>query len=196
MTREDIKYRLEEILTPRRFIHSLNVMNTAMELAQRYGVDREKAAVAGLLHDCARDIRGEDILQLCGEFGIQVDEITRAQPDLLHGAVGAELAREDYGIADEAVLDAIRYHTTGYETMSMLAKVVFIADYIEPGRNFTGVNEARKAAYDDMDSAMILSLDKTIRHLLAKGSLIHPSTINARNFIISNNKNSVQRNRF
>lgn len=196
MNREDIKDKLEYVLSPRRFIHSLNVMNTSIELAQRYGVDREKAAVAGLLHDCARDIRGDEVFELCKEFGIQVDDIARVQPELLHGAIGAGLAGHEYGVEDPMILDAIHYHTTGRKDMSILEKVVFIADYIEPGRNFTGVNEARKVAFSDINDAMVLSLDKTIKHVISKGALIHPDTIDARNFIISHGKSQEQKRVF
>lgn len=185
MTRDEMQAKLESVLTPKRFIHSVNVMNMAVKLAQNYKEDEEKAAIAGLLHDCARDTRGEEALSQCSRYGVDIDAISRVQTELLHGPLGAKIARCEYGITDEAVLRAIYWHTTGHENMDMLEKIVFIADYIEPGRNFPGVNEARKAAFIDMDKAMIMSLDSTIRHVISKGVLIHPDTIGARNFIIA-----------
>ena len=184
MTRDEMKIKLEGTLSPKRFIHSVNVMNTAVELAKRYNVDLEKAAVAGLLHDCAREIRGEAALEHSRRFGIQTDYITQAQPELLHGPIGSHIARLEYGIDDEGILKAIHNHTTGRENMDMLEKIVFIADYIEPNRNFPGVEEARREAVVDLDRAVILALNKTIKHVMTKGALIHPETVSARNYLI------------
>ncbi len=184
MTIEEMKDRLKPGLKHKRFVHSVNVMETSILLARKYGVEEEKAAVAGLLHDCARDIKGERVFKLCDELGIETDYITRTQPELLHGPIGARLAETEYGIADAEILDAIRYHTTGCERMSMLAKIVFIADYIEPGRTFPAVFEARKVVYNDIDKAILMSLEKTVRFVMDKGTLVHPNTINARNYII------------
>jgi len=184
MTLEEIKNKLEKALTPRRFIHSLNVMNCSMELASRYKADNGKAALAGLLHDCARDIRGPEVFKLCEKYGIRMDEINRRQPELLHGPLGSYIAAQEYGIADESILKAISCHTTGCENMDLLAKIVFIADCIEPNRNFKGVSDIRKAADENIDDAMIIALERTMKYVMAKGTLIHPDTVNARNFII------------
>lgn len=184
MTIDEIKNRLEGILTSKRFMHSVGVMDTAISLAQRYGEDTQKAALAGLLHDCARDIKGQDIFDLCEKFGIGLSYITSLQPELLHGPLGAVLARNEYGIEDESIISAIDCHTAGRENMTLLDKIIFIADYIEPGRKFHGVDEVRTIAYEDLDRAILVSLENIIRHILEKGELIHPDTINARNFII------------
>lgn len=184
MMLDDIKNRLESVLTPKRFIHSLNVMNCAAELASKYKEDSHRAAVAGLLHDCARDMKKQELLKLCEHYGVDVDNISCLQPVLLHGPLGSRFASEEYGISDESILSAISCHTTGRENMDMLAKIVFIADCIEPNRCFDGVLEIRKAAFEDIDSAMITALDRTIEYIIARGSLIHPDTISARNYII------------
>lgn len=184
MTLEEMKKQLEETLSPKRFKHSIGVMDTAVKLAEKYGEDRGKAAIAGILHDCARNIEGQEVLELCGRYGIEVNYITNLQPQLLHGPLGAALARDVYGVEDEDVIRAIACHTTGREDMTLLDKIVFIADYIEPGRKFHGVDKVRDLAYKDLDKAILISLDNTIKHILDKGVLIHPDTINARNFII------------
>ncbi|MCX7745669.1 MAG: bis(5'-nucleosyl)-tetraphosphatase (symmetrical) YqeK [Clostridia bacterium] len=184
MTIEEMKRKLESTLKPKRFVHSLSVMKVSGELADRYGVDEEKAAVAGLLHDCAKEFRRDEILPFCDKYQISVDNIIKVQPDLLHGLIGAITAKEEYGITDEAIFRAIRYHTTGCDNMGLLEKIVYLADYIEPGRNFPGIEEVRQAAFSDIDCAMIMALDRTIKYILAKGRLIHPDTIAARNSII------------
>jgi len=186
MTREEMKLKIEEEMSPERFIHSLNVMNTAHKLAKRYQEDTEKAAIAGLLHDIARDIKREEIFSLCKEYGIQIDEVSKMQPELLHAPIGAAFANKYYGITDEEILKAISYHTTGHQDMSMLEKIVFIADYIEPNRTFPGIIEIREIVNVDINKAIMLSLEKTIKFILAKGSLIHLDTIKARNSIVIN----------
>lgn len=184
MTKQEIKLKLQNILTPKRFTHSLGVMETAVSLAARYGQDEEKAALAGLLHDCARDIKGEKIFEMCERFNIKFNDIEQMQPELLHGPIGAALAREEYGIEDEDILRAIYCHTTGREYMSVLDKIIFIADYIEPARDFPGVDEVRRIAYEDLNKSMLISLENIIRHVISKGVLIHPDTVNARNCIL------------
>jgi len=184
MNVEEIKKKLENTLTPKRFIHSVNVMKTSVELAAKHGEDAGKATIAGLLHDCARDIKGGGLFEQCERFKVSVDDLGRLQPELLHGPLGAELARSEYGINDEYVLRAIRFHTTGCSNMSLLDKIVFIADCIEPNRSFAGVEEIRRLAYRDIDASIIISLERTIRHVISKGTLIHPDTVDARNHLI------------
>jgi predicted HD superfamily hydrolase involved in NAD metabolism len=187
MTIEEMNVKLKGALNPKRYAHSVNVMNTAVQLAEKYSEDRDKAAIAGLLHDCARDIRGDEVFALCEKYKIEVDEITRIQPELLHGPIGEKIAKDEYGISNEDILTAIKYHTTGHENMSMLDKIIFLADYIEPNRNFPGIGEVRQAAFLDINSAMMLSLDRTLKYIVSKGVLIHPDTVKARNYIILRN---------
>ena len=187
MTINEMKGKLEEVLSSKRFKHSLGVMDTAASLAERHGEDREKAAIAGLLHDCAREIKGQAVFDLCEKYHINVDYITLAQPELLHGPIGAVVAARDYGVEDKDILSAIECHTTGRENMTLLDKIIFIADYIEPGRKFPGVDEVRELAYRDLDRSILVSLDNTIRYVMDKGVFIHPDTIFSRNFIIKEN---------
>jgi predicted HD superfamily hydrolase involved in NAD metabolism len=122
-------------------------METAGKLAALHGADVRAAEVAGLLHDNARDLSGGELLALCPRFGIAPCEAERLMPCLLHGPVGAGLAKERFGIADERVADAIRWHTTGKADMAPLAKIIFVADAIEPGRDYAGVETARALAF-------------------------------------------------
>jgi predicted HD superfamily hydrolase involved in NAD metabolism len=185
MTRYEMTNKLRGAITKKRFIHSINVMNCAIELAKRYEVDIEKAAIAGLLHDCAKSIKDDEALRLCEKFNIELDNVTRFQPALLHGPLGSKFAEIEYGISDNEILSAIYYHTTGCENMSLLDKIVYIADYIEPGRRFPDIDEVREMAAENIDAAIIMSLDRTIKYVILKGGLLHPNTVNARNFIIS-----------
>lgn len=196
MDREEIKLQLEDVMSPKRFIHSLNVMNVAIKLAQKFGCDVEKAAIGGLLHDCAKDISHEETFSLCETYSVPIDAIMQNQPELLHGYVGSIIAKERYGILDKEILQSIRYHTTGHENMSMLDKIVFMADYIEPNRSFIGMDDLRTMAYSDMDKALLFAFEKTIKHVIAKKALLHIDTINARNSIVLriNNRNNKKAN--
>ncbi len=175
---------LRQSLKPERYAHSVNTMKEAAALAERYGENRDLAAVAGLLHDCAKDMEDAETLRYCHANGIVLNEVEKKQVFLMHGAVGAIVAREKYGVSDELVLNAIKYHTTGFSTMSLMDKIIFLADYIEPGRTHSEVDNARKLAYEDIDRALICSFDNTIKYVIKQKGLIHPNTIEARNNIL------------
>jgi len=181
---DQIKDKIKLNIKPSRYIHSENVMEAAKNLAGIYGANVDKAAIAGILHDCAKGRTAKELLSLCEKFDMHVDNIEKRQPELLHGPVGAFIAEMDYGIKDEEILNAIRVHTTGKEDMNILEKIVFLADYIEPGRNFPGVCEIREWACKDIDRAIIIALDTTIKYVIAMGGLIHPDSIGARNYLL------------
>lgn len=185
MTIEEISAKLEKTLSAKRFKHSIGVMQTAVELAVLYGADKQKAELAGLLHDCARELSNEQILDACAKNNIPVDSICKMDPKLLHGPVGTVVAKEEYGIEDEEILSAIYCHTTGGKDMSMLDKIIFLADYIEPGRDFSGVDKVRQAVYEGLDKGMVVSLVSIIKHLLKKRGLIQADTIDTWNCIIN-----------
>lgn len=186
MKLQQIKEKLKLELTTKRYIHSINVMNSSIMLAEKYGEDVCKAELAGLLHDCARDIRGEKVFELCEEYKIEVDDISMEQPELLHGPIGSRLAEKIYAVTDLDVISAIYNHTLGRENMRQLEKIVFIADYIEPGREFPGVDNIREMAVISLDNAMLLAFDCTFAYCLKKNCLIHPKAIYARNYILNN----------
>lgn len=188
MTIDEMKQKLQKILSLKRYTHSVNVMETAVQLAQRYDVDVEKCAIAGLLHDCARDIRGDKLFDLCVHYNIEVDEIERRQPELLHGPLGVYIAIREYGVTDDQVLEAIKWHTTGTPGMDTISKIIFISDFIEPLRNFTGVEALRKEAFEDLDQAVVMGIDSTLRYILTRKGLLHPDTVNTRNWLLMNSK--------
>lgn len=179
---ETMQEKLQSALSVKRYIHTLGVAEEAVKLAQIYGSvqDQQKARVAGLLHDCAKDYPESMRLRFCKEYKVKTDEIMNKQTDLIHPFLGAEVAKREYQVMDEDVLNAIRYHTTGRKEMSLLEKIVFVADYIEPNREkFGGLEEARRLAYLDLDSAMAYILENTITYVRARGRLLHPLSVEA-----------------
>ncbi len=179
-----VKERLQEMISEERYLHSLGVADTAVRLARRWGADIEKARIAGLVHDCGKSPSRNILLKRVLEFGIVMDEIEEAEPQLLHGHVSAELALREFGIDDQEVLASIRYHTTGRVSMSLLEKIIYLADYIEPGRDFPGVDELRELAGQDLDMAVLRAMDLTLIHVIQRGLLIHPRTVAARNWLM------------
>lgn len=179
---ETIQEKLQSALSVKRYIHTMGVAEEAGKLAEIYGTakDRQKARVAGLLHDCAKDYPEGMRLRFCKEYKVQVDEIMQKQTDLIHPFLGAEVAKREYQVLDEDILNAIRYHTTGRAGMTLLEKIIFIADYIEPNREkFGGLDEARRLAYLDLDQAMEYILENTIAYVKARGRLLHPLSLEA-----------------
>ncbi|NLA58362.1 MAG: HD domain-containing protein [Firmicutes bacterium] len=179
-----VKERLQEMISEERYLHSLGVADTAVRLARRWGADIEKARIAGLVHDCGKSPSRNILLKRVLEFGIVMDEIEEVEPQLLHGHVSAELALREFGIDDQEVLASIRYHTTGRVSMSLLEKIIYLADYIEPGRDFPGVDELRELAGQDLDMAVLRAMDLTLIHVIQRGLLIHPRTVAARNWLM------------
>lgn len=174
--------KLQSSLSIKRYIHTMGVADEAVKLAEVFGGENEKlrARAAGLLHDCAKDYPTELKKRLCKEYHIEIDDIMEKQPDLIHQFLGAEVAKREYLVSDEDILNAVKYHTTGRRRMSLLEKIVFVADYIEPGRkSFEGLNEARNLAYTDINKAMSFILKQTIEHLNEKNKLIHPLSLEA-----------------
>ncbi|WMJ82334.1 bis(5'-nucleosyl)-tetraphosphatase (symmetrical) YqeK [Clostridium sp. MB40-C1] len=183
-TEDKIIQYLKENLKESRFKHSISVMETAVKLADIYGEDIEKAKIAGLVHDCAKYLQRDRMLSVAGEYGYDITKVCFKNSSLLHGAAGAYVAKNIIGIEDEDILNSITYHTTGRRKMSMLEKIIFIADYIEPLRDFPGVDVVRKMAYKDIDKSLIMAFDKTIKYVVEKGQLLHSDTVEARNYMI------------
>ncbi|MCF6460610.1 bis(5'-nucleosyl)-tetraphosphatase (symmetrical) YqeK [Clostridium sp. Cult3] len=176
--------KLKEDIGEARYRHSVGVMNTSIELAKRYGYPVEEAALAGFLHDCGK-IQGEiNLLKTADDFDIILDNVMRNNIQLIHGPLGEQIAIEEYHITNRNILDAIRYHTTGRENMTLLEKIVYMADIIEPGRSFDGVDKIRQLAYEDLDHGLLYALDRTIIFVVQRGLLVHLDTIKARNQLI------------
>lgn len=177
-----IRERLSSALSEKRYVHSVNVAETAAKMAIHYGADQSRIYLAGLLHDCGKFCRGDAAREFVKKIGYQADEIEWIQPGLLHGVIGEYIARQEYGITDPEILDAIRWHTTGRAAMSVLEKIIYIADYIEPGRSFEGIDAMRNEAFRDLDRCIVLCAESTIRYVMDKGYLLHPKTVETRNY--------------
>ncbi|NLO25654.1 MAG: HD domain-containing protein [Clostridiales bacterium] len=180
-----LKEKLKTVLSGERYVHSLRVADLSVILARRFGADERKAETAGILYDCARDLSFGEALKEADKFGIILDDVTKNSPGIIHAVIGEALARFKYNINDREVLDAIRYHTTGRKGMSLLEKIVFIADYTEPHRDFPGVGDARKILEQSLDKAVLYAMENTLSHLLEKRMLIHLDTIDARNHYLA-----------
>ena len=177
MTIEEIRALLEKSLPPKRYQHSMRVYETALALGKRHHAEEAKVALAALLHDCGREIPAKESVEKARALGLPVDFTEASQPVLLHAKIGAYLATQKYGVTDPEVLEAIRCHTTGAETLSLTARIVFLADMLEPGRKFPGVEELRRLAREDLEQAMFTAYRHTICYLLEAGALIHPAAI-------------------
>jgi predicted HD superfamily hydrolase involved in NAD metabolism len=167
----------------KRWRHTLGVVDTAIALAHRFGGDPDKAALAALLHDYAKAWPISRQEQAIREYDLP-PELLEYDKELWHAHVGARAVREEHGIDDEEVLNAIRYHTSGREYMTLLEKIVCLADYIEPGRDYPGVNKIRQLAEHNLEEALTVGLDSTITVLLERGQRIFPLTVLARNDLI------------
>ena len=187
MTYEEMKGILQMRLKPSRFRHSLGVAETAEFLAHRFGADEQRASIAGLLHDCAREYRNEEMVHEAEQRGISIGMVERSMPLLLHASIGACLVRERYRVDDPAVEQAIRRHTVGGAGMTSLDKIIWFADMIEPGRNYPEVEKLRRMARESsLDEMVFEGLSDSLRFVLDKGNLIHPDTVQARNEILLN----------
>lgn len=179
---------LKKNLKNGRLKHSLGVRDTAEILAKKYGADVHKARIAGLIHDCAKQMDKNKILDICVENGYKLDYIAYKNPSIMHGAAGSVIAKKLMGVEDKDILNSIEYHTTGRKDMSLLEKIIYLADYIEPSRDFPGVDNLRETVNKDLNEGLLLSFNNTIQLVISKGDLIHLNTVEARNYIICNEK--------
>lgn len=172
-----LRAKIAKVQDAKRFEHTLGVCYTAGCLAMVHGVDVKTAQVAGMLHDCAKCMSDKKRLDICEKVGLEVTEIEHENPFLLHGKVGAYLAEARYGYEDPDILNAVRYHTTGRPQMSTLEKIIFIADYIEPGRKQApNLDKIRPVAFVDLEKALCMILEDTLTYLKESGREIDPAT--------------------
>lgn len=178
-----IRKMLAKQLEPKRYEHTLGVAYTATTLAMQYDIDIDRAYLAGLLHDCAKCINTDEKIALCKKYKVELTDFERENPFLIHAKLGSCLAKKQYKVEDAEILSAIRYHTTGKPDMTMLEKIIFAADYIEPGRKMIpGLVEIRKCIYTDIDVAIKLIFEGTMRHLKNREQPIDPITLEAYEF--------------
>ncbi|MHA7963870.1 bis(5'-nucleosyl)-tetraphosphatase (symmetrical) YqeK [Paenibacillus sp. CAU 1782] len=183
MERAEMIEAVKAEMPERRWIHTEGVMATSILLAKRFGGDPERAELAALLHDVAKFWAIDRQAAVIADNGLGV-ELLAYEKELWHAPVGAWEAGTRFGVDDEDVLNAIRYHTSGRRGMSKLEKIVWLADYIEPGRDFPGINEIRSLSEKNLDIAILAALDATIGVLISRGKLIYPLTVEARNDIL------------
>lgn len=175
------------MLKPKRVPHVLGCEQEAVRLAERWGEDEEDAAEAGILHDITKKFVLEEQLILCEKYGIITDSLESRSEKLLHSKTGAAVARDRFGVSDR-VYEAIRWHTTGKADMSLLEKILYMADYIEPTRDFEGVDELRELAYRDLDEAMILGLEMSLEDITSRGEPPHENTVSALEWLKTHKK--------
>lgn len=178
--REDfrkIRKKLKDCLSKSRYQHTLGVEFTAAAMAMKYGEDIDRAELAGLLHDCAKCIDDEEKLYECKKYNVAITDIEKRNPFLIHSKLGAVYAKEKYGVDDEEILSAIRFHTTGKPDMTLLEKIIFIADYIEPARDKAkNLAEIRRVSFEDIDEAMYMILRDTLEYLEGGEGELDPAT--------------------
>lgn len=172
--REQILDLLSRVLTEERFTHSLAVEKTAIELARHYGVDETKAGLAGLLHDITKCM---DNMALAREYGLK-----NYANKTLHAYTGAVYIERNGFTKDSDIINAVKYHTTGREAMSMLEKIIYMADLIEPGRTYAVLEKIRPVCYQDIDAAMLMALKATIKLILKRSTPIDLNTVFAYNY--------------
>ncbi|MBO0424050.1 HD domain-containing protein [Enterococcus plantarum] len=182
--REELMQEVQMHMSERRFQHVLGVEETAIALAAKYGASEEKASIAALTHDYAKERPDEEFEMIILRDGYDQDLLNYGNA-IWHGLVGASMVQRELGIEDEEILEAIRLHTTGAAKMSLLDKIIYVADYIEPGRNFPGVNEARELALVDLDETVAYETKHTLLHLIEKEQKIYPKTIETYNYWVA-----------
>ncbi|MGK0604416.1 bis(5'-nucleosyl)-tetraphosphatase (symmetrical) YqeK [Enterococcus gilvus] len=182
MEREALMQAVQMRMSERRFQHVLGVEETAIALAERFGASLEKASIAALTHDYAKE-RSDEEFELAIDQGDYEEkaELLKYDNAIWHGLVGADFVRQELKISDDEILTAIRLHTTGAAEMSLLDKIIYVADYIEPGRNFPGVEDARVIAFSDLDQAVAFETKHTLAHLIESETPVYPKTIETYN---------------
>ncbi|OPJ59077.1 bis(5'-nucleosyl)-tetraphosphatase (symmetrical) YqeK [Clostridium chromiireducens] len=185
---EEIKAYLKTNLMEKRYTHILGVADTAKKLAKLNGISEEKAEIAGLAHDVAKNLKVDTMKEIMEKNNIILSEVEQNNANLWHSIIADIVAKDKLGIGDEEILDAVRWHTTGKEDMSTLTKIIYIADMIEPSRKFEGVEDIRKLTFEDLDRGVYYGLTCSIEFLLTRNLLIDENTMKARNYFLLDSK--------
>lgn len=185
---EELKEELKKyIKNEKRYKHSLGTMKMCKTLANKYNIDEKNAEKTGLMHDIAKEIIDEEAINYVNGNNIEITEIEKINPKLLHGKIGADICRKKYNF-DEEMCNAIKWHTTGRANMSLLEKIIFCADKIEENRSYEDVEYYRNLAMQDIDQAVLEIIDWTIKSNIEKGKLLLEKSIETRNYILINRK--------
>ena len=189
---QKLQKELSKVLDAKRFEHTLGVAYTAACMAMRYDCDMKKAYIAGLLHDCAKCMTHNERLQYCKKNNLEVTEIEKVNPSLLHAKVGADLCVKKYGVTDEEIANAVRYHTTGRPDMTLLEKIVFIADYLEPNRNDAeNLPIVRKQVFEDINLALRTILADSLVYLKETGKEIDSMTVETYKYYMEQERTTI-----
>lgn len=181
---DEITNYLKANLSEKRFKHTRGVAKTAEDLAKKWGANPQNAFLAGLVHDCAKEIPAAEAMKRLKASGYTPDEVELRSPALLHAPLGAVVARDVFGISDEDILNAIAFHTTGRPQMSILEKIIYVADFTEPGRTYPEADEIRRLSYIDIDRSVLKETDMVIKFTVDRKREIHPATIITRNYYL------------
>jgi predicted HD superfamily hydrolase involved in NAD metabolism len=184
---EKIEQEVSKRIPKLRFDHSKRVAEMAEMLYRQWGGNREKLIIAGLLHDVARDIPGDKLMEIAQNNGYKIDEIEFQNPILLHAPVGAIIARKDFGISDEEILNCIRYHTTGRKGITINESIIYVSDFIEMGRTFPDAIAVRKIAFSNLKEAVLEETRFNICYLMKERIPVHPRTIEMFNDLLKKN---------
>jgi len=185
MKSSQISKKVKKLIDKKRYLHSIGVAYTATSLAMKYDYSIEDAYIAGICHDCAKNISAKESIKLCKKNNVDISETEKNNPFLLHGKVGAIISKNRFEIENTDILNAISYHTTGRPGMSLLEKIIFVSDYIEPGRKeLPNIGVIRKTAFEDLDKAIILIIENTLDYLNKKGAVIDTTTKDTYNYYI------------
>jgi len=182
---ESLKEKLKNRLGPKHYGHSLRTAETAARMALAFGVDEEKAYLAGLLHDYAKSMSDEELIDQSKKLGIEANSVELAFPYLLHAEISARLVELDLGVEDKEIVTSIKNHTVGATSMTQLDKIIYVADMIEPGRPYPGLDSLRRMALDDLDEVFRGAYVHSLEHLVRSRKLIHPATVEVWNKLIS-----------
>ncbi|HZD59013.1 MAG TPA: bis(5'-nucleosyl)-tetraphosphatase (symmetrical) YqeK [Anaerolineae bacterium] len=181
---ESIKEKLKKRLKPQHYEHSLRTAETAAQMARAFGMDDEKAYIAGLLHDYAKSMDGEELISQAEKLGIKVDPVDIAFPYLLHAQVGARLVELELNIKNKEIIASIANHTIGSPSMSQFDKIIYVADMIEPGRSYQGLGALRRIAFDDLDEVFREAYAHSLMYIIDSRKLIHPLTVDVWNRLV------------
>ena len=188
---QEFKTLIKGKLKESRYIHSLNVADSAKILAAKYGCDEEKAYTSGLLHDVMKNAGDEEQLEVISKAGWELTDCEKANKKLWHAVAGAAFMKTELGIEDEDMIEAVRYHTTARKNMSVLEKVIYVADFISADRDYPEVDDVRKAADESLEKAMMLGLEFCIQEIAKRRQILHPDSVDAYNEIILKNGKEV-----
>lgn len=186
LSKEEIKEYLAKNLEEKRYEHVLGVAETAKKLAALNDIDENAADIAGLAHDVAKNMSKEDMYNVIKENNIILSEVEKRNKSLWHSIIAPVIARQKLGIENIEILNSLRWHTTGKENMTVLEKIIYIADMIEPTRDFPGVEELRKITFEDLDNGVLAGLNQTMKFILEKNQLMDENTVKARNYLLMN----------